>query len=117
MACTIIADIKVPHDGSHLLLVFILRHFILLLHFSFLLYQQSGKSNYAIALADIRKVKERGRQATGVMSQSPAPLDTLLSHLCEQLEHYIDARKDMMDLYPLLLNPFFFTTRFDHPTK
>lgn len=60
---------------------------------------QSGKSNYAIALADIRKVKERGRQATGVMSQSPAPLDTLLSHLCEQLEHYIDARKDMMDLY------------------
>ncbi|XP_072029268.1 KICSTOR subunit 2-like [Amphiura filiformis] len=62
--------------------------------------RDQSKSNYAMALTDIRRVKERGRHASSLgMSGTPAPLDRLLSHLCEQLEHYIEARKDMMDLY------------------
>ena len=72
---------------------------------------QQSKSNYATALTDIRRVQERGRQASGLM---PAPLDRLLSHLCEQLEHYIEARKDMMDLYPFYISTFIITYSKQH---
>ena len=32
--------------------------------------------------------------------QGSSPEDPLLSHLCEQLVHFIEARQEMMDLYP-----------------
>ena len=46
-------------------------------------------------MSDLRRVEVRGKQS----GQAASSEDKLLSHLCEQLGHFIEARQEMMELY------------------
>ncbi|XP_038051706.1 KICSTOR complex protein C12orf66-like [Patiria miniata] len=60
---------------------------------------QSGKWLFSSAMSDVRRVELRGKE---VGHPGSNPEDRLLSHLCEQLVHFIEARQEMMDLYEKL---------------
>ncbi|XP_071804317.1 KICSTOR subunit 2-like isoform X2 [Asterias amurensis] len=61
---------------------------------------QSGKWQFSSAMSDLRRVEVRGKQS----GQAASSEDKLLSHLCEQLGHFIEARQEMMELYEKLCN-------------
>ncbi|XP_022091131.1 KICSTOR complex protein C12orf66 homolog isoform X2 [Acanthaster planci] len=61
--------------------------------------RQSGKWLFSSAMSDVRRVELRGKE---MGHQGSNPEDRLLSHLCEQLVHFIEARQEMMELYEKL---------------